>query len=86
MASIAPRPPSVVAEPADAHEDDLRAARDRRGDELAGAVRRRGDRVALVLGDEREAGRLGDLDDRGAAVLEQDVAGLDLAARAGRSR
>ena len=65
---------------ADRDEDHLRPARDRVGDQLAGAVGARGPGVALVLRDEREPGGRRHLDQRGAALLDEAVARLDLAA------
>ena len=84
IASSAPAPPSVVAEPPTRDEDHLRAARDRVGDQLAGAVRARRPGVALVLGDEREAGGRRHLDQRRAAVLDERRSRPRSRARAGR--
>ena len=87
IASIAPLPPSVVADPpTQTSTTSAPAPGDRGCDELAGAVGGRGDRVAIGLGDEREAGGLRDLDDRRAAVLEEHVAGLELAPEQVRAR
>jgi hypothetical protein len=65
------------------HEDLARARGGRRDDELAGSARRRPPGIALVLGDEPEAGRLRDLDDRRVARAA-DVAGDRPPERIGR--
>ena len=82
IAASAPAPPSVVAEPPTPTRIDLRARRRRGADQLAGAVGRGGPGVALVLGDEAEAGGRRHLDHGGPAVLDQPELALHRRGRA----